>query len=571
LLRLLTALAIALALAVPPGAGTAAAPTGVDVAITSVAAALDAPAAPGAKTASALRAVAQAEGLDVAPLGACPTLSQALARHAERLGMALAAPAATSPDLDRALGCLLGALDEANRAQDTVFAGVDDATMARLYASEDDPAPDLLEALRGRDGRPILSAAIHVAEAVDVALPILGSIEQPATLTGLDLWPVLRFEPAGAQTYAKNYALIVDLDGDDTYDNHAGGVFVAVGNAFYDVEPGSEYLHVGPVQGWQAGVAGGTQDGDAVLSAGLVLDLAGNDVYGVKHPPALKDASAGCGTEPRVPYVGTIGAGIIGVGMLFDLSGDNAYIGRTQSQGAGHVFGVGALYTGPGRDTFEAVRAGQGSGLLGGFGLLINEGGDDEYRLAFPEGGVFNGDRRFCDPDARYGQGGNFDRKDGPFTPQVGILADLGGNDVYVSPHLSQGFSQGHGFGLLYDVTGSDSYTSGELAQGAGHGRVVEFDPQAIWSDGIGILVDREGDDAYSVGDKGQGWGMGDLLTNSTPPTEDLGEALLWAAHRNEAIGFLLDQAGTDTYTRPGRGDGLHGTDGTLGIYIDLA
>jgi len=570
-LRAFAVLAVGLVLLVPHGLGDVTNPGGIQEGLLGVLDALDGPATPGARSAQALTALAAAQGIQVPPLGPCPSFAQAYARHAERVGRPVPPLPPVSPALDRALGCALGALDEANRAHDLVFAGVDATTRTKLYFSEDDPSPELLSVLAGRNGLPLLVAAIHVAQAVDEALALLPELSEPMSGEGLDLAPIVRFEPTGAQTYTSNYALVLDLEGDDTYDNHAGGVFAQVGNAFYDVEPGSESARAGPIQGWNAGVGGQTQDADVVLSSSLVIDVSGNDTYGVKHEPRMKDATAGCGTEPRVALVGTIGAGILGVGMAFDLSGNNTFIGRTQSQGAGHVFGTGLLYTGPGRDTFEAVRGAQGSGLLGGYGLLINEGGDDEYRLAFPEGGVFNGDRRFCDADARYGQGGNFDRKDGPFFPQVGILADLDGDDTYVSPHLSQGFSQGHGFGLLFDATGNDAYTSGDMAQGAGHGRVVEFDPQAIWSGGLGVLLDRAGDDAYNVSTNGQGWGFGKLLDDAVPPTTDLGETLLWAVHRDEAVGLLLDASGSDSYTRPGRGDGAHGVDGTLGVFLDSA
>jgi hypothetical protein len=568
--RTLIAAALALLLAVPPGASTA--NSTADEPLREVIDALETPAAPGARTANALRALAEGQGRDVAPYASCPSLAEGLARHAQRMGVAVPPLPPVSADVDQALGCLLGALDEANRAHDEVFAGLDAETRFRLYQSEDEPAPELLQALEGRDGRPILRSAVHVAEAVDLAIELLRRLDHPAALTGINVEPILRFEPAGAQTYTDNYALIVDLEGDDTYDNHAGGIIATVGNAFFEVEPGSEWLHVGPVAGWQAGVGGGTQDGDFVLSAGLVLDVAGNDVYGVKHPPILTDVDGACGTDPRVPYVGTIGAGIMGVGMLFDLAGDNTYTGRTQTQGAGHVFGVGALYAGPGRDVFEGIRGAQGSGLLGGSGLLINEGGDDEYRLDFPAGGVFNGDRRVCDADARYGQGGNFDRKDGPFTPQIGILAELGGNDLYVSPHQSQGFSQGSGFGLLLEVSGHDRYESGERAQGVGHGRAVDFDPQAIPSGGLGVVLDREGNDVYVVGANGQGWALGDLLVEPLPPNpNDTNELLLWAVRRDEAVGLLLDVDGVDSYTMPGRADGASGFDGSIGLYVDLA
>lgn len=567
--RLALVLAVAALLGLPQGMSGATPATGLAVGVPGVLDALSGEGTPTERASAALRAIALSEGVDVAPTAPCPSLDAALRSHAARLGIAVPLVPTLAADVADALGCLLGALDDANRALDATIEGVPSERLVELMDSLDSPDPAALAYFAGRDHRANLAAAIHLLDAVATAMPVLTSPRALASGTGIDLPPILSFQPIGAQTYTANYALIVDVEGDDTYDNHAGGVFIAAGNNIFDVESGTQQTV--PGTGHHVAAGGNVQDADITMSSSLVLDLAGSDVYGVRRAPRLKDLTEACGTSDRVPIVGTIGAGIFGLGMVVDSGGDNAFIGRTQSQGAGHVFGVGVLVTGEGDDQFEAIRGAQGSGLLGGIGLLVESGGADTYTLASPQGGVFNGDMHECDDDARYGQGGNFDRKDGPFTPAIGILADLEGSDTYVSDHKSQGFSQGGGFGLLLDVEGDDSYLSGEKAQGAGNGRAIEFSPQAIWSGGIGLLVDLDGDDDYTATTMAQGWALGTGLTEPPPPV-DLAEILLFAVQRNEAVGVLMDAAGDDTYVGPlGRDDATHVVDGTLGVFFDAA
>lgn len=547
-------------------------PAGLDVVVSDVLQALRGPASdPGSRVAATLRAMAFAEGIHVAPQGPCPTMDAAIAQHAGRLGVPAPDAVRLDPSVSDAIGCLLGAVHDANQAMDSTFDGIPAEKVLQLYQSEDDPAPELLALITERDHAANLAAAIHVADAVSRTLPILRASSAALALTPVDLEPILFLDASDDTRHTNNYAVSIDLAGNDIYDNHAGGIFLAAGSGIYEVESGSPWREQN-VLGQNVAVGGGTQDADFAFSAGLAIDLEGDDQWGVKRGPILTDLDHGCGTEDRVPFVDTIGGGILGVGMAFDLAGDNEYYGRTQTQGAGHVFGVGVLYTGPGRDDHEAVRGAMGSGLLGGIGLLVDEGGDSTYTFTSPVGGVFNGDRHFCDDDPRYGMGGNFDRKDGPFTPQIGVLADLGGNDSYNAVHSAQGFSQGSGFGLLLDVAGNDAYQARNIAQGAGHGRAIPFEPEAIWSGGAAFLLDLAGDDDFAAASEAQGWALGDTMAAPIPPTDDLDALLQWAVKREDAIGVLLDARGNDTYSGPsGRANGARLTDGTLGVFADTS
>ena len=109
--------------------------------------------------------------------------------------------------------------------------------------------------------------------------------------------------------HTENAALLIDLGGDDVYTNNAGGC------------------------GRNGGVA-------------VCIDHAGNDKY----------------LAPDSSYVQ--GFGFLGVGMLVDLAGNDVYKAKHFSQGVG-IMGVGVLWDKAGNDTFSAnasARAREPSG-----------------------------------------------------------------------------------------------------------------------------------------------------------------------------------------------------------------
>lgn len=522
---------------------------------------------PGGQVAATLTSIAQAEGVDVPAVGPCPPMAEALALHADRLGTPTPVLATPLPaDLARALGCLLDAVHRANAAMDATFEDVPTQRLVPYVTGERlTPPPGMLE---GRDHADTLRASILAAERASTAINLLEAVQ--ATHDGLpsiDLEPILRFAPEGDTVHEDNYAVLVDLEGDDLYDNHAGGVFAAAGNGIYEVEDGSAWQEA-TLAGRPVSVGGNTQDASAVLSSSLLLDAAGDDRYGVKKAPMLDDAQHGCAGEPVVPYVGTIGAGIVGMGQLYDLGGENTYTGRTQTSGAGHILGVGVVYTGPGEDRFEAVRSAQGQGLLGGVGVLVDDGGNSTYRLDTPSQGVFNADLRFCDPGERYAQGSAFDRRNGPLLPSVGLLADRGGDDTYRADRLAQGFGQSPGAGVLVDQAGDDDYAAREKSQAFAQGRSEEFNPNAPWSSGQAVLDDEAGADRYAIQGNGQGYSIGHATED--PPDPEVNEILLWSTDRNEAAAVFADRGGLDTYEGPpDRANGELSVERTVGLFWD--
>ena len=286
----------------------------------------------------------------------------------------------------------------------------------------------------------------------------------------------------GDDRHAKSAALLIDLGGNDTYTNNAGGcgrsggVAVCIDHAGNDkyLAPDSSY-----VQGF------------GFLGVGMLVDLAGNDVYKAKHFSQ--------------------GAGIMGVGVLWDKAGNDTFSANAFCQGAG-MFGLGMLLDDSGDDVYDCATNGQGSATTLGLGILSDLEGNDQYRLA-------------CDTTldamgglAGYGQGGALSFRAYPWEKKlvayggVGMLVDDKGNDTYTSNGWNcQGGSYIMSLGVLVDDEGNDHYVCGT---GQGSGIHVTN----------AILIDKKGDDVYEGGFRAGGSG-GD-----------------------RSPGFLIDYEGNDTY-----------------------
>ena len=120
------------------------------------------------------------------------------------------------------------------------------------------------------------------------------------------------------------------------------------GPAVLIIDPGGDDIYKGAVALGEDG------------SCGVVIDLSGNDVY--------------------IGESNTQGAGIRGVGILFDLRGDDIYRALNGSQGAG-LFGLGLLYDAQGNDQYSAGRFTQAAATWG-YGGIVDGAGDDTYRCA---------------------------------------------------------------------------------------------------------------------------------------------------------------------------------------------
>ncbi len=299
--------------------------------------------------------------------------------------------------------------------------------------------------------------------------------------------------------YTGDFCVIIDVGGNDVYESRCAG---AVGV-------------IGP-------------------SVGLVIDLAGDDVY--RNATKLVNQGAalfGCallwdlaGNDHYEAYHIAHAAGLYGVGMLVDEAGDDYYRDGYFSQAAGN-FGSGILIERKGDDTYHSYNWTQGMGGPRGYGLLYDEAGDDLYYA----GGQYL--HMPLDPDQfrSFSQGFGFGWRD-VSSGGIGFLYDREGNDKYISEVYAQATSYWFALGMLLDDQGNDLYTAAQYSQGAG----IHLS--------VGALIDREGDDHYF---------------SRYGPTQGEGHDL--------SVGWLWDWDGDDVYYASG-GQGV-GLTNSVGILID--
>jgi hypothetical protein len=138
--------------------------------------------------------------------------------------------------------------------------------------------------------------------------------------------------------------------------------------------------------------------------------------------------------------------------------------------------GVGCLYDDSGNDLYIARRYAQGSGIHFSFGILLDSGGDD-HMVSWGASQGFGYD---------YG---------------IGIIINESGNDKYISDWLSIGASDENGVGIFVDNSGDDGYFTR-----TGIGACYFSDKRR--PGGLGIFIDAKGLDRYSnKGKENTFWG----------------------------------------------------------------
>jgi len=276
-----------------------------------------------------------------------------------------------------------------------------------------------------------------------------------------------------------------------------GGIVVAgTGKHRHDRADGAVLVDLGGDDEYAGPVAASSLQ--APVSA--VVDLSGNDRY-------RADSTT----------VATQGAGRLGVGVLYDVEGDDQYDAADFAQGAG-FFGFGLLWDEEGRDEYRLHFSGQGAGYFG-IGLLVDAAGRDQYYL-------------WGDGQGYGGPGGG-----------VGVLADVSGGDRYVAEvdaHIT-GRGSGH----------SHNRVTSSLAQGVALGRRGDLEEGHSWAGGLGALIDLEGNDVYEAGN----WALGTGYWFGTGILYDGGGNDRYrscyysmASGAHFAIGAIYDESGDDDY-----------------------
>lgn len=310
--------------------------------------------------------------------------------------------------------------------------------------------------------------------------------------------------------------LVIDVGGNDTYE------FVSRGER----NRISVLLDVGGDDTYVA-ERDGADPSAGVLGIGVLWDISGNDSYRGGH---IAQASAA-----------------FGVAVLVDESGFNRFeaVGHSQAHA---IAGVAVMITGEGADRYSAQTAAQGSAGPGGVALLMDRGGDDRYSLTATP--LVRPSAQLPGRNASIGQGTGYGLRagpahGGPAAGGLGMLLDLAGDDRYEGQVFAQGTGYQQGVGVLVDFAGSDQFEAAWYGMAASaHG-------------GVGLMAKRgSGNDSYRVSHT---MGIGaahdvsvavfrDEGGNDSYRVPDLG---LGAAHDN-GLAVFLDLSGSDTYAVSG-------------------
>jgi len=299
------------------------------------------------------------------------------------------------------------------------------------------------------------------------------------------------------------YGLLVDRAGNDEYQGvlASQGAAVLGAGMLFDQAGNDRYTAFGFAQGAGHAGIGILQDragddryealtraqgcGDS-LGAGTLLEEAGNDRYilndeiiRVPSPQSSEhNASMGQGTGVGLRADLSDGHSVPGgVGILYDLAGDDEYSAGVFAQGCGYLGGTGMLMDDAGTDTLKAAYYAQGASAHRGVGVLINRGGNDTYEVSIQ-----------CAQGCGHDLG-------------VGWLLDTDGNDRYHAFRLAQGAANENGWGFCIDFAGDDAYridASPASADSRGAAKLSKWGTLREDLPALGLFLDAGGRDTYT-------------------------------------------------------------------------
>jgi hypothetical protein len=384
------------------------------------------------------------------------------------------------------------------------------------------------------DRKRILEASYTIALALDEALKILSQIDQIQLNELLKEEKIVLHTPLGeiviggygdSHYTGKMPLLLIDLGGNDQYH-------------FEEYSPLSIIIDLSGNDKYYSSEKGYL--GAGVMGIGFLIDLKGDDLYQGQNF--------------------AFGAGFLGVGFLLDSEGNDRYLSNMFTQGAGAI-GLGILCDREGNDFYQTALYGQGFGFVGGGGFLLDYRGND----SFFAGGVIPDFRETSGAYQTLSQGFGFGIR--PFASGgIGILYNGDGDDSYEGSYFSQGSAYWLSIGMLIDRKGNDRYKARRYSQGAG----------VHWA--IGALIDYEGNDHYLSWGVSQGCGHDrsiGMLWDGQGDDAYHSEWLSQGAGNDSGRGLLIDEKGNDTYNA-----GVDGTqgcgkfdqrreEGSLGLLVD--
>ncbi len=246
----------------------------------------------------------------------------------------------------------------------------------------------------------------------------------------------------GNDHYKGDFALIVDLGGDDVYDIEINSKNDAIR---YPLRLIVDFMGNDKYRSGSYGLASG------YFGVGLILDLAGNDSY------EGGDFSLGCG--------------IFGLGGIIDYSGNDTYKSHSFSQ-ASSVIGMGFLIDYSGNDSYTASHFSQSFAGPKSFSFLHDKAGNDRYIIKTKRTQMSFSQAVSVGLDDLWGGG-------------IAVLIDEAGIDTFSSTNVTQSFAIGHGFTALINYGSNATYTADNYAQsvsiGNSHSILADFSTESIF------------------------------------------------------------------------------------------
>lgn len=333
-----------------------------------------------------------------------------------------------------------------------------------------------------------------------------------------------------ATKYVDDYFVVIDLGGNDFFNNSAGGAIPVRLTPRPESQPTQESdANMGRVNQtfFAPSLVVNVDVGASTQSA--VTSGIGADVYANDSRDFTQGAFFGLLIDTSGPdrYTARDGSqGALG-GVLLDLGGTDAYKARHLSQGAAlaHQVPAGSNIRPhpelPGPGNVDSVNPGTGSpqqltARRALPGILLDAG---ELPLAnsFTAASHSQG----------FGRGFSAPAPNNNTAPAIGILASVSGanaggsGDSYTAEgRFSQGVGGNDGVGVLFDLSGRDAYSAvGLISQGATISQSVatgEAKEGQQPHPATGVLVDLNGDDDYRYSIRGLPQGRDERNMNTT-------------------------------------------------------
>ncbi|MFO8133050.1 MAG: hypothetical protein R6U10_03840 [Thermoplasmatota archaeon] len=274
---------------------------------------------------------------------------------------------------------------------------------------------------------------------------------------------------------------------------------------------------------------GGAGNDTYTGNVSLVVDVGGDDIY---TPCEVGEATLRIDVDGNDHYLGSAASSFLGIGMLYDVAGDDVYDTDSWSQSYA-CGGITVLIDGAGRDSYTGGSYAQACAHAGGIAVLLDIGGSDVYRAGNHSQACSNANG-------------------------IALLLDVTGDDSYTGGSYVQGSATAGGIALLLDCLGDDVYASAANAQGAGEG----------WAAGLtkvstGLMIDVAGNDRYRATSRAQGYG---IYAGVGCLTDLLGDDDYRASRSSQSYGtlfgiaMLMDFEGGNSYRQdtpsPGEREG---------------